>query len=35
MMFVGTVKTDARGEPLHDNATGAVIRESGGCGGSE
>lgn len=35
MMFVGTVKTDARGEPLHDEASGEVIRESGGCGGPE
>ena len=35
MMFVGTVKTDARGEPLHDNATGQVIQESGGCGSAE
>mgnify|MGYP003493296439 FL=1 len=35
MMFVGTVKTDARGEPLYDNATGQVIQESGGCGSAE
>jgi hypothetical protein len=35
MMFVGTVKTDARGEPLYDKASGDVIRESAGCGGPE
>ncbi len=35
MMFVGTVKTDAQGEPLYDKASGEVIRESGGCGGPE
>jgi hypothetical protein len=32
MMFVGTVKTDTRGEPLHDIDSGQVIQESGGCG---
>jgi hypothetical protein len=31
MMFVGTVKTDARGEPLRDADTGRLIQESGGC----
>jgi hypothetical protein len=32
MMFVGTLKTDTRGEPLQDNATGQYAQESGGCG---
>ena len=32
MMFVGTVKTDTRGEPLQENATGQYVQESGGCG---
>lgn len=31
MMFVGTVRTDSRGEPLRDAATGRPIQESGGC----
>lgn len=30
MMFVGTVKTDASGEPLRD-AGGQPVQESGGC----
>jgi hypothetical protein len=32
MMFVGTVKTDTRGEPLQDAESGQPIQESGGCG---
>jgi hypothetical protein len=32
MMFVGTVKTDARGEPLQDAESGKYVQESGGCG---
>lgn len=35
MMFMGTVKTDAGGEPLRDEATGQVVQESGGCGGAK
>jgi hypothetical protein len=35
MMFVGTVKTDASGQPLRDAATGKVIEESGGCSSPE
>jgi hypothetical protein len=35
MMFVGTVKTDTSGQPLHDAATGQVIEESGGCSSPE
>ncbi len=35
MMFVGTVKTDPGGQPLHDAASGKVIQESGGCGSPE
>jgi hypothetical protein len=31
MMFVGTVKTDARGEPLQDAASGKYAQESRGC----
>lgn len=30
MMFMGTVRTDTRGEPLRD-ASGNPVRESGGC----
>lgn len=32
MMFMGTVKTDARGEPLQDAKSGQYIQESGSCG---
>jgi len=32
MMFVGTVKTDARGKPLQDAESGQYIQESGSCG---
>jgi len=32
MMFVGTVKTDTRGEPLQNADSGQFIQESGGCG---
>lgn len=32
MMFVGTVKTDARGKPLQDAESGKSVRESGSCG---
>jgi hypothetical protein len=32
MMFVGTVKTDPRGEPLQEAKSGQYIQESGGCG---
>jgi hypothetical protein len=32
MMFVGTVKTDARGEPMKDVRSGQYIQESGSCG---
>ncbi len=32
MMFMGTVKTDARGEPLQDAKSGQYIQESGNCG---
>jgi hypothetical protein len=32
MMFVGTVKTDARGEPLQDAESGQPVQESGSCG---
>lgn len=35
MMFMGTVKTDAGGQPLRDSATGEVIQESGGCNNPE
>ena len=35
MMFMGTVKTDGRGEPLRDSATGQFIQESGGCSNPE
>jgi len=31
MMFVGTLKTDPRGEPLQDSVFGQPIQESGGC----
>jgi hypothetical protein len=31
MMFMGTVKTNASGQPLYDAATGKLIQESGGC----
>jgi hypothetical protein len=32
MMFVGTVKTDARGKPLQNSESGKYVQESGGCG---
>jgi hypothetical protein len=32
MMFVGTVKTDPQGEPLHDSESGEPVQESGDCG---
>jgi hypothetical protein len=32
MMFVGTVKTDTHGEPLHDSESGEPVQESGDCG---
>ena len=32
MMFMGTVKTDAEGQPLQDDQTGQYIQESGSCG---
>jgi hypothetical protein len=32
MMFVGTVKTDARGEPLQDAESAKYVQESGDCG---
>lgn len=35
MMFMGTIKTDAGGQPLRDSATGQVIQESGGCNNPE
>lgn len=35
MMFMGTVKTDAGGQPLRDSATGEVIQESAGCNNPE
>jgi hypothetical protein len=35
MMFVGTVKTDASGQPLLDTSTGQVVQESGGCSNPE
>ena len=31
MMCVVTLKTDPRGEPLQDSASGQPIQESGGC----
>ncbi|MFO7541937.1 MAG: hypothetical protein R6W97_03870 [Thiobacillus sp.] len=31
MMFIGTKKTDSRGELLRDAQTGQVMQESGGC----
>ena len=35
MMFMGTVRTDASGQPLRDTATGQLIQESGGCSSPE
>ena len=35
MMFMGTLKTDASGQPMLDASTGQVVQESGGCSGSE
>ena len=35
MMFMGTVRTDASGQPLRDTATGKLIQESGGCSSPE
>ena len=35
MMFIGTLKTDAGGQPMLDASTGQVVQESGGCSGSE
>lgn len=32
MMFVGTVKTDARGNPLQDAESGKYVQESPSCG---
>jgi hypothetical protein len=31
MMFVRTIQTDARGEPLRDAGTGAVVVDDDGC----
>jgi hypothetical protein len=31
MMFIGTKKTDASGQPLVEPSTGQAVQESGGC----
>jgi hypothetical protein len=31
MMFMGTIKTDAIGQPLQDETSGQPVQESGGC----
>lgn len=35
MMFMGTIKTDAIGQPLQDATSGQPVQESGGCSSSE